>query len=328
LKGLDVIKIGIVGLGKLGQIHLEHLTSIPGFEVVALYDINIGLAKKVSDSLNLPFHSFYDAFLDVCEAVLIATPTSSHFEYAELAIRKGKHVFIEKPITHVLEEAKKLIELADEAGVIVQVGHVERFNPAFTAIKKRAISPMFIESHRLAQFNVRGTDVSVVLDLMIHDIDIILSLVKANVRKVHASGVAVASDSIDIANARIEFDNGAVANLTASRISFKQMRKMRLFQHNEYISIDFLDKKVDVFKLTDDPEAFGIPLNEAQPDKKIQMEQILVTEANAIKEELIAFQNAILSGISPETDAHEATKALELAQKILYQIKRHYQLSE
>jgi predicted dehydrogenase len=323
-----VIRIGIVGLGKLGKIHLEQLSSIAEFKVVALYDINTSLSMKVSESLGLAFHGFYEDFLNECEAVLIATPTSSHFEYAELAIRKGKHVFIEKPITHTLEEAKKIIELADEAGIIVQVGHVERFNPAFTAIKKRTIAPMFIESHRLAQFNVRGTDVSVVLDLMIHDIDIILSLVKANVKKIHASGVAVASDSIDIANARIEFDNGAVANLTASRISFKQMRKMRLFQHNEYISIDFLEKKVDVFKLTDDPNAFGIPLNEAQPDKKIQMEQIEVKETNAIKAELMAFKTAIETGVSPETDAHEAAKALELAQKVLYQIKRNYQLSE
>lgn len=323
-----MIKIGVVGLGKLGKIHLEHLKSIPEFQISGIYDIDTNLALEISSSLNLPFYSFYEEFLSNCDAVLIATPTSSHFEYAELAIRKAKHVFIEKPITQTLDEAKKLIELADEAGVMVQVGHVERFNPAFNAIKKRAFAPMFIESHRLSQFNVRGTDVSVVLDLMIHDIDIILSVVKANVKKVHASGVAVASDSIDIANARIEFDNGAVANLTASRISFKKMRKMRLFQHNEYISIDFLEHKVDVFKLTDDPEAFGVPLNEENPDRKIQMEQPEIIEANAIKEELIAFYNSIESGVSPEADAHEGAKALALAQKVLYQIKRNYQLSE
>ena len=201
-------------------------------------------------------------------AVLIATPTSSHYEYAEQAIKNHKHIFIEKPITQTVEEAKKLIELAEEAGIKIQVGHVERFNPAFTAIKHRNLMPMFIESHRLSQFDVRGTDVSVVLDLMIHDIDIVLSLVNANVKRVHASGVAVASESIDIANARIEFDNGAVANLTASRISFKKMRKMRLFQHNEYIGIDFLAKSVDLFKLTENPEEDGIPLTMEDPNRK------------------------------------------------------------
>ncbi|MCB0502569.1 MAG: Gfo/Idh/MocA family oxidoreductase [Bacteroidetes bacterium] len=323
-----MIKIGVAGLGHLGRIHLDHLLTMKEFTVTALYDIDKDQLLKISNThIVQPFTNF-EAFLEKCDVVLIATPTLSHFEYAEQAIRHHKHVFIEKPITHTLEEAKKLIDLAQEAGVKVQVGHVERFNPAFTAIKNEAMSPMFIESHRLAQFNVRGTDVSVVLDLMIHDIDIVLSLVNANVKRVHASGVAVASDSIDIANARIEFDNGAVANLTASRISFKKMRKMRLFQHNEYIGIDFLNKSVDLFKLTKDPAIEGIPLSALEPDKKIAMQQPKVIDKNAIREELLAFSKCILNDTEPEINAIEATKALDLAHQVLYQIKRNYQLSD
>ncbi|MEZ5008678.1 MAG: Gfo/Idh/MocA family oxidoreductase [Chitinophagales bacterium] len=323
-----MIKIGVAGLGHLGKIHLDHLLSMNEFKVTALYDIDKEKLLKISNEVIVQPFSKYEDFLEKCDVVLIATPTISHFEYAEQAIKNHKHVFIEKPITHTLEEAKKLIDLADEAGVKIQVGHVERFNPAFTAIKSEKLVPMFIESHRLAQFNVRGTDVSVVLDLMIHDIDIVLSLVNANVKKVHASGVAVASESIDIANARIEFDNGAVANLTASRISFKKMRKMRLFQHNEYIGIDFLNKTVDLFKLTKDPAIYGIPLSDAEPDKKIAMMQPKVIDKNAIKEELLAFHQCIVNDTEPEINAIEATKALELAHQVLYQIKRNYQLTD
>ncbi len=323
-----LVKIGVAGLGRLGKIHLDHLLSFDQYEVSALYDIDKDKLLQISnDHIIQPFSDF-GAFLDKCDAVLIATPTSSHFEYAEQAIKKHKHVFIEKPITQTVEEAKKLIALSEEAGVKIQVGHVERFNPAFSAIKNKMISPMFIESHRLAQFDVRGTDVSVVLDLMIHDIDVILSIVDANVKRVSANGVAVASDSIDIANARVEFDNGAVANLTASRISFKKMRKMRLFQHNEYIGIDFLNKTVDLFKLSEDPQDEGIPLSASDPNRKILMKQPKVKDNNAIREELIAFHNSIENEIEPEVNAIEATKALELAHMVLYQIKRNYQLSE
>ena len=294
-----------------------------GYHVTALYDIDPSQLEKVQKMTSANAYTDYKEFLNNCDAVLIATPTSSHFEYAQDAIKKGKHVFIEKPITKEIKEAKKLIALSEEAGVKVQIGHVERFNPAFSAIKGRELNPMFIESHRLAQFDVRGTDVSVVLDLMIHDLDIVLSVVNSNVKRVHASGVAVASNSVDIANARIEFDNGAVANLTASRISFKKMRKMRMFQHNEYIGIDFLDRKVDLFRLTEDPLENGIPLFAENPDRKILMEQPKVENNNAIREELEAFRNAIISGREPEVNAHEGTKALEIAHEILRKIQKN-----
>lgn len=320
------MKIGVVGLGRLGQIHLNHLITLQPFEVSGLYDIDVVKLEKLGKEFNINYYNFYEELLQNCDAVLIATPTTSHFDYAETAIRNAKHVFIEKPITQTVDEAKKLINLAEEAGVKIQVGHVERFNPAFSAIKAESIRPMFIEAHRLAQFDVRGTDVSVVLDLMIHDIDIVLSMVDANVKRVNASGVAVASESIDIANARIEFDNGAVANLTASRISFKKMRKMRLFQNNEYIGIDFLSKTVDLFKLTDNPEDNGIPINAENPNRKISIQQPVIETRNAIREELLAFHKAILEDTEPEVNAIEATKALELAQEVLYQIKRNYQL--
>ncbi len=318
-----MVHIGIAGLGRLGKIHLEHLLSLNGYHVTALYDIDPAQLSKVTKMTSAKTFTNYSEFLKHCDAVLIATPTSSHFEYAQAAIKLGNHVFIEKPITKEINEARKLIALSEEAGVKVQVGHVERFNPAFSAIKGRNLDPMFIESHRLAQFDIRGTDVSVVLDLMIHDLDIVLSIVNSNVKKVHASGVAVASDSIDIANARIEFDNGAVANLTASRISFKKMRKMRMFQHNEYIGVDFLDKKVDLFRLTEDPTENGIALFADNPNRKILMEQPEVENNNAIREELEAFRNAIISGREPEVNAHEGTKALEIAHEILTKIQKN-----
>lgn len=322
-----LIKIGIVGLGRLGRIHLEHLDSLSEFTVAGLYDIRHEVAEAAAAELGLTAFSDYEQMLDHCGAILIATPTSSHFAYAQKAIRKGRHVFIEKPVTTEMKEARKLIALAEEAGTIIQVGHVERFNPAFRALKGSELDPRFIESHRLSQFDVRGTDVSVILDLMIHDIDIVLSIVKSNVKRIHASGVAVVTDSIDIANVRLEFDNGAVANLTASRISFKKMRKMRIFQHNEYIGLDFLERKIDRFRLSTDTSETGLPLFPDDPDKKIIMEQPKIPSGNAIREELKAFALSVRTGRTPEVDAEQAARALELASKILYQIRKNNHLT-
>jgi predicted dehydrogenase len=322
-----LIKIGIVGLGRLGRIHLQQLSTLDVFRISGLYDINRELASTTANEEELAYFEDYGELLDHCGAVLIATPTSSHFAYAEKAIRKGRHVFIEKPIASEPSEARKLTDLAEEAGVIIQVGHVERFNPAFCAVKDRELNPRFIESHRLAGFDIRGTDVSVILDLMIHDIDIVLSLVHANVKRIRASGVAVVTDNIDIANARLEFDNGAVANLTASRISFKKMRKMRLFQHNEYIGIDFLEKKVDLFRLSHGAEDGGIPFMEDDDEKRIHLEQLKVVETNAIREELRAFAHSVRTRKTPEVSAEQATRALELASQILYQIRKNNHLA-
>jgi len=323
-----LIKIGIAGLGRLGKIHLDHLSSLEGFEIAGLFDINAERLAQTSRESGFQAFSDFNALLAKCGAVLIATPTSTHFKYAEVAIRQGKHVFIEKPIVDRASAARKLIDLSEEAGVLIQIGHVERFNPAFCAIKNRPLEPRFIESHRLAQFDVRGTDVSVVLDLMIHDIDIVLSIVNSNVKRVHASGIPVVTDSIDIANARIEFDNGTVANLTASRISFKKMRKMRIFQHNEYLGIDFLNKKVDLFRMSAGAEQGGHAIFPDKPDQRIHLEQPEVQSSNAIREELKAFRHCILTGQEPEVDALQATLALELADQILHKIRKNYQLSE
>ena len=244
-----MIKIGVLGAGHLGKIHIRLLKEIDKYELVGFYDADPEAAKEVEKEFGVKAFSSIESLIELVDAVDIVTPTITHYDCASKAIKNSKHIFIEKPVTNTIEEAKSLKGLSKEANVHVQVGHVERFNPAFIAARDYCSNPMFIETHRLAQFNPRGTDVSVVLDLMIHDIDIILSVVKSNIKRISASGVAVVSESPDIANARIEFDNGCVANLTSSRISMKNMRKSRFFQKDAYISVDFLDKKVDVIRL-------------------------------------------------------------------------------
>lgn len=264
----------------------------------------------------------------------IVTPTVSHFDIAQKALRQSKHVFIEKPLTKTLEEGKNLVEFSYEANVKVQVGHVERFNPAFVSSYKNIINPMFIEVHRLAQFNPRGTDVSVVLDLMIHDIDIILSVVKSSVKRISASGVAVVSNTPDICNARIEFDNGCVANLTASRLSMKNMRKARFFQKDAYISVDFLERKTEIFKLEEIPDneqvdEFDLTLTTQEGNKKrILMEFPEVPESNAIKEELISFANAIKNDTKPEVSVEDGYNALEVAYAIIEEMNSNIEFQE
>lgn len=323
-----MIHTGIAGLGHLGNIHLQQCEQVRDLRVTALYDIDREKLERISRETGIPAFPDYTDFLRHCGAVIVATPTSSHFQYAVPAIREGKHVFIEKPIAEKMSSARKITRLSEEAGVVVQVGHVERFNPAFRAVRDRIESPRFIESHRLSGFDVRGTDVSVILDLMIHDIDIVLSIVPSNVRRVHASGVPVVTGSIDIANARLEFDNGAVANLTASRISMKKMRKMRVFQHNEYMGIDFLNKKVEIFSLQEDGQGASIFPFPDQPGRGIRMERPEVPETNAIREELKAFAHSIRTGREPEVNALQATDALELADQIRHKIRKSYEFSE
>jgi hypothetical protein len=274
-----------------------------------------------------------DELIEASDAVDIVTPTLTHFDCAVKALKKSRHVFIEKPLTHTLKEAKKLLSLANEANVKVQVGHVERFNPAFLAAASYISNPLFIETHRLAQFNPRGTDVSVVLDLMIHDIDIVLSLVKANIKRVSASGVAVVSDTPDITNARIEFDNGCVANLTSSRISLKNMRKSRFFQKDAYISIDFLDKKVELVRLQQvngatDPLAITIDLGADKGIKQIFFESKTAEPNNAIQLELESFANAIIHNTPTPVTIEDGYKALEVAHIIIDKMKLSSAISE
>src|SRR6478672_5804571 len=244
-----MIKVGVFGVGHLGKFHLNNWKTIKDAEVVGFFDPSDENASAVTEEYKLKRFKNADELIAACDAVDIIAPTISHFELCKKAVTKSKHVFVEKPLANTMDEARELIKLIKEADIKFQVGHVERFNPAFITLRDHHLSPMFIEVHRLAQFNPRGTDVSVILDLMIHDIDIILSLVKSPVKNIFANGVSVMSDTPDIANVRIEFDNGCVANLTSSRISMKKMRKMRMFQKDSYISVDFLEKKTEIIKL-------------------------------------------------------------------------------
>lgn len=317
-----MLKIGVLGAGHLGKIHIKLIQQIDNYELVGFYDPSKETAIKVAEEFGIRAFDEVDDLIEAVDVVDIVTPTLSHFDCAVKAIRQSKHIFIEKPITNTVEEAKKLIDLAEEANVKVQVGHVERFNPAFTATKEYINNPMFIETHRLAQFNPRGTDVSVVLDLMIHDLDIVLSIVKSNVRRISASGVAVVSDNPDIANARIEFDNGCVANLTASRISLKNMRKTRIFQRDAYLSIDFLEKESEVVRLSNvegeaDPLSVTIDLGEGKGQKQIYFEKPDVEENNAIKDELSTFADCINNDKTPPVSIHDGYNALSVAHKII-----------
>jgi predicted dehydrogenase len=318
-----MLKIGVLGAGHLGKIHINLLKEISAFELVGFYDPDQSKAEQIKD---VKYFSSMDELMDVCDVIDIVTPTVNHYECAVKALRNSKHIFIEKPLANTIQEAKDMMGLAEEANVKVQVGHVERFNPAFIAAQGFIKQPLFIETHRLAQFNPRGTVVSVVLDLMIHDIDIVLSTVKSTIKKISTSGVAVVSDTPDIANARIEFDNGCVANLTASRISLKNMRKTRFFQKDAYISVDFLKKSSEIVRLkevigTPDPFAMTIDLGEGKGSKQIYFENPKIQESNAIKEELTSFAEAILNDKVPMVSIHDGYEALVIAHQIADKLK-------
>lgn len=321
-----MIKIGVLGAGHLGKIHLKLLKEIEEFELVGFYDPDPEAAKAAEEATGATRYLSMDELIDNVDAVDIVTPTVTHFECASRALKNFKHIFIEKPVTSSPEEAQTLLQLSKEANVKVQVGHVERFNPAFLSLKDVELRPLFIEVHRLAQWNPRGTDVSVVLDLMIHDIDIVLSIVGSPVKKISASGVAVISDSADLANARIEFNNGCVANITASRISLKNMRKLRLFQKNAYITMDFLEKKSSIFRLNDPEVAKDIPavmkfeLERGDKKKVITFESPKIEQVNSIKMELEEFATAIKEASPISVTLEEAAAALEVAHKVAEKI--------
>ncbi|MEX6625628.1 Gfo/Idh/MocA family protein [Tenacibaculum salmonis] len=316
-----MLKAGVLGAGHLGKIHLRLLQQSEKYELVGFYDPFTENAKKVAKEFGYKLFNSVEELINAVDVVDIVTPTLSHFDCAKEAIQKGKHIFIEKPITNTVLEAEAIRTLASQYHIKGQVGHVERFNPAFTAVKDLIDSPMFIETHRLAEFNPRGTDVPVVLDLMIHDIDIILSVVNSKVKSVHASGVSVISDTPDIANARIEFENGCVANLTSSRISMKNMRKTRFFQKDAYISVDFLEKKSEVVKMKDvpeNPDEFAMILQNAEGVKKqIYFDNPSVIENNAILDELESFADAIINKTTPIVSLRQGTEALRVAHMII-----------
>jgi len=319
-----MLKIAVFGAGHLGKFHLNNWLEIDGVSVTGFYDPDDHNAANVEEKYKLKRYTNIEELLDTCDAVDIIAPTIYHFELCDLALRKGKHVFVEKPLANTMDEARMLIKLAKESNLKFQVGHVERFNPAFLSLKDYKLQPMFIEVHRLAQFNPRGTDVSVILDLMIHDIDIILTLVKSNVSYISANGVAVMSDTPDIANVRIEFDNGCVANLTSSRISMKKMRKIRLFQKDAYIGIDFLEKKTEVIRLNaeGDKNTFTFDIETNNGKKTIAIANPLIEDGNAIKMELEAFKNAIINNTEPPVTVQDGFSAMEVAHQILEKINQ------
>lgn len=316
-----MLKIGVLGAGHLGKIHLKLLQQSERYDLVGFFDPDIANGQRVAEEFNYHYFESLDDLIDAVDVVDIVTPTLSHYNCAIKAITKGKHIFIEKPITTTVEEAEHIRLLVSENNLRGQVGHVERFNPAFLAVKSEIKKPMFIETHRLAEFNPRGTDVPVVLDLMIHDIDIILSVVNSPVESVQASGVSVISDTPDIANARIEFENGCVANLTASRISLKNMRKSRFFQKDAYISVDFLDKKVEVVKMKDAPKHpsdYDMILQNAEGRKKqIYFKNPDIAPNNAIMDELETFAYAINNNRKPIVTLRDGTNALRVAHRII-----------
>jgi predicted dehydrogenase len=323
---MDKLKVGVIGVGHLGKLHAKMFKSIDSCELVGIYDINEELANAVGKEFNVNVFLNEEDILKSVDAVSIAVTTSAHYEVANKFLSHGIHCFIEKPITATIEEAEKLVKLASGKKINLQVGHIERFNPGLVSLEKYLTDPVFVQTDRLSQFNPRGTDVAVVLDLMIHDIDVILSIIKSKVRNIHANGVAVVSDNIDIANARIEFENGAVANVTASRISQKKMRKMRIFQRDTYISLDFISGTSEMYRLlpVEENESAGVSFGEiglGDKKKKLIYEQPEAKEINALQYELELFVNSVLNKTRPVVSGEDGLNALKVANEIIKKIE-------
>jgi predicted dehydrogenase len=320
-----MLKVGVFGVGHLGKFHLNSWKEIKKAELVGFFDPDDANALEAAGKYKLTRFTDPDSLIDACDLIDIVAPTPLHFHLCEKAIRKGKHVFVEKPLAGTMDEARQIVKLVRESKIKLQVGHVERFNPAYLALQSVTLNPLFIEVHRLAQFNPRGTEVSVILDLMIHDIDIILSLVKSEVKSISASGVAVMTETPDIASVRIEFNNGCVANLTSSRISMKRMRKMRLFQKDAYIGIDFLNKKTEIIKLKgpEDVDVFAFDIETPNGKKTLALSNPSVPEVNAIRMELEKFCEAILLDTPTQVSEVDGLRAMDIAHQILYKIKHN-----
>ncbi|MGV3528418.1 MAG: Gfo/Idh/MocA family oxidoreductase [Flavisolibacter sp.] len=320
-----MLQIGVFGAGHLGKFHIGNWKEIEGVHIAGFFDPNDAAAEQVEAQFGIKRFHTEDELIEAADAIDIITPTTQHFYLCEKAIRRGRHVFVEKPMTQTIEEARELVKLVRESKIKLQVGHVERFNPAFLAAQHIQLNPMFIEVHRLAQFNPRGTEVSVIMDLMIHDIDVILSLVKSDIKSISASGVAVLTETPDIANVRIEFDNGCVANLTSSRISMKKMRKMRMFQRDAYIGIDFLDKKTEVIRLTKEKNEniFSFDIDTPAGVRTIAIENPKVNDVNAIRRELESFVASIQNNTHPVVNEIDGFRALEVAHQIVQKINHN-----
>jgi len=324
---MQKLKIGVIGTGHLGNFHIKLLKEILGCELIGIFDKDFSRAEDTSIRNDVKNISKIESLLNSVDAVSIVATTSAHYEIAKICLEAGKHVMVEKPITSEIWQAEELVKIADEKKLKLQVGHIERFNPALLSLDQYKLEPMFIQSDRLAQFNPRGIDVAVIHDLMIHDIDIILSLVKSKVKDVQASGIAVVSDKIDIANARLEFENGAVANVTASRISQKKMRKMRMFQKDAYITLDFTSGSSEIYRLVSpadyDPTSsisFGT-MGIGDKQKAVVYEQPEQKEINALKYELELFIDAVMNDKNPVVDGKDGLNALVVAEKIIKKIQ-------
>jgi len=322
-----MLKVGLVGAGHLGKIHLRLLAQSKEYDLVGFYDADKENAKKIEEEFGYRYYSNIDELLNNIQILDIVTPTIFHYEYAKKAIEKSLHFFIEKPVTHTIKQANELINLCKKNNIKAQVGHVERYNPAYIATNPYIKNPQFIEIHRLAEFNPRGTDVSVVLDLMIHDLDILLNIVKSPIKDLKANGVSVVSKTLDIANVRIDFENGCVANLTTSRISMKSMRKSRFFQKDAYISIDFLAKKAEVIRMKSapkNPSDFDMIIENSDGEKKqILFEYPNIQPNNAILDELESFAKAIKQNTPIEVSLNDGTEALKVALKIMYELEKN-----
>lgn len=328
---MDRIKVGVVGVGHLGKHHVRVYSELPEAFLLGVYDIDLNKAKKIASEFNTTCFEDMDTLLNHTDAVSLVVPTSLHFSVGKKILEKGINLLIEKPITQTVKQAEKLVSLAKEKNLVLQVGHIERFNPAFKAIEKEVLEPKFIESHRLAPFVPRGTDVAVILDLMIHDIDLILSLVKDKIKKIEACGIPVITDSEDIANARIGFENGCVANITASRISKMPMRKFRIFQKNTYISLDLLEKRAEIFKLVDiektdqkklkkDSIIGEIPVD---AKKTIIYEKPQIEDKDMLCSEIKSFLYSVRNKTEPKVSGENGKKALEVALEIIKKAKLH-----
>ena len=324
-----MVKTGLFGAGHLGKIHMQQWLQVPGAELTGFYDPDDAIAEAAATQYGVQRFATPEALIDAVDAVDIVTTTTAHHAIMKECLLHGKHVFVEKPLAQTMEEAAELVKLVREAAVKCAVGHVERYNPAFLALDGEQLHPMFIEAHRLAQFNPRGTDVSVILDLMIHDIDIVLHLVQSPVKRISASGVTVMSENADIANARIEFDNGCVANLTSSRISLKKMRKMRLFQRDAYIGIDFLEKKTEIIRMKDPgamPGILDFPIELGNGDQKvISVQMPVVEDTNAIRAELTEFTEAIAQDKPVRVSVYDGYNAMDVAHQILKKMSLHHE---
>ncbi len=319
---MQSLKIGIIGIGRQGSIHLEYLQQSPYFELVGCYDRNAEKLSRIQEDYGVNVFVNLDELLDAVDVVNISTPPGSHYYYAEKALRKSKHVFIESPITEDLVEAERIVELSREANVIVQIGHVERFNPVFTTVKQLNPQPLIIQTNRVGIINPKKNQTSVVYELMIQDIDLVLNLVKANIKYIHATGVAVMSMILDTIHARIEFDNGCVAQLNASRSTTQRSRTMDLLENGRKISLDFIKRTAECTSIEDEHVHGSIATNVKGEKKYIIQQLITSTEYDALKKQMDSFAFSIYEQTKPEVAVEHGYKALEVASIILEKVKK------